>query len=276
LIANNLFDSMRYVDDDNFTYKGVLIWLWSNYTTVENNTFIGFQNVDASGGSVNGAAIVCTGSENVFTNNTILGARYGFAFTKYATLPNQYVGESNRSDNLVYGNHLSGITIGAVDETPSDGMGPLDNVIDVLSNASGDGGPPASYLEAMASVSGLAVLQSAGTFSQSLRTLNPLSGGVETFVTSTPANWSGFNISVAGSFGEQYPTLTVDHANSSNVQYQISSSQGPVEHVVALHPSEGPYAANYSVLASIGKNESTFSVTAPTGPATFGTAIPGA
>ena len=215
LIANNLFDSMRYVDDDNFTYKGILIWLWSNYTTVENNTFIGFQNVDASGTSVNGAAIVCTGSENVFTNNTILGARYGFAFTKYASLPNEYSGESNRSDNLVYGNHLSEITVGAVYETPGDGMGPLDNVIDVLSNASGDGGPPASYLEAMTSVSRLAVQQTPGTFSQSLQTLNPLGGGIETFVTSLPWNWSGFNISVAGLFGEQYPTLTVDQANST-------------------------------------------------------------
>jgi hypothetical protein len=271
LVANNLFDSMRYVDDDNFTYKGVLIWLWSNHTTVENNTFIGFQNVDSSSSSVNGAAVVCTGSYNILTNNTVIGARYAFAFTKYASLPHQYVGESNRSDNLVYDNHLSDITVAPVYETPGDGMGPLVNVIDALSNASTRGGAPTSYLESMSPVSSMSLQEKAGTFTQTLRTQNPITGHVGTFVATAPSTWAAFNLTVAGSFEEQYPTLTVDQVNSSAVEYQVSPSTVAESHLVALDPTTVSYAANYSIATTVGKNRTTFSVKAPDGPASFTT-----
>jgi hypothetical protein len=271
LIANNVFDSMRYVDDENFTYKGILIWLWSNYTTVENNTFIGFQNVDSSSSSVNGAAVVCTGSYNLFTNNTVLGARYAFAFTKYTSMPHQYAGESNRSDNLVFGNHLSDITVAPVYETPTDGMGPLDNVIDVLSNASSRAGAPMSYLESIAPVTSMTLQEKAGTFSQTLRTQNPITGRMGTYVTTAPSNWAAFNVSVTGSFGQQYPTFAVTQVNESAVEYQVAGSSVAETHLVALDPTAGSYAANYSIATTVGKNKTSFPVAAPNGPAAFTT-----
>jgi hypothetical protein len=268
LIANNLFDNERAVQQNNFTFKGLLFWLWANHTTVENNTFIGFQDIASPKYSLDGAFVVSDGSYGIYVNNTVIGARLGFVFTSWINDLKPYVGEFNRSDNLVYDNHLYGIEGPLVEETPNDGMGPIHNVIVALDNTTGGLGLPTSYVESIAPSTAVALSEEGGVYQESLRTVNPIHGGLQTFSTTLPWSYPSFNVSSDAGFGAGYPDVAVTALNRTAVTYHVPAT-GSGEETVQFYPTDGSYSALYLVNVSTNSSSSSFELNSTSGPATF-------
>jgi hypothetical protein len=269
LIANNVFDNQRMVRQSNFTYKGLLFWLWANHTTVENNTFIGLQNIVNPRYSLDGATVITDGSYGIYVNNTVLGARLGFVFTEWVSGVRSYSGEFNRSDNLVYDNHLFGIQGALVTETPNDGMGPLHNVLDILGNTSAGPDLPTSFLESIGSAEAVGFSEANGLYTQNLRTTNPISGNLQTFSTTLTWSCPEFNATSSAGIGPGYPDVAVTALNRTTVVYHVPATESG-EGSVALRPTEGPYGALYRVNLTAGSSTSSVVVNASTGTASFG------
>jgi Right handed beta helix region len=268
LIANNVFDNEQFVRQTNFTFKGVLLWLWANHTTVQNNTFIGFQNTTTSGKQLNGAAVLSSGSLNLFENNTVYGARYGFVFTEYSGVPHPYVGEFNRSGNVVFGNRLFDITQTAVLETPKDGAGPLHNVIVALTNTKVGPGVPTSYTESIQPATAVTVSQDTGTYTESLKTADPIGGGVRTFATSMPWTAPSFNFTSNAALGTGLLDVGVTSLGAQSVTYQVpATGSGP--QTIDFDPAELSFHALYSVKVTTNSSSSSFNVNSTLGPAVF-------
>jgi hypothetical protein len=266
-IANNEFLNERPVQQTNFPVKGIIDWLWTNHTTVENNTWVGWQNVDNAFG-LNGAIVVTEGSYGTYVNNTIIGAQDGFVFTDYGGAPHPYVGMFNRSYNLVYGNHLYGIVKQAVIETPNDGMGPLHNVINVLDDSPSGGHAPSSYLESIGPVSQLGWSEANGVFTQTFTTPNPITHQTQSF--STTLNWQSprFSVSSAGTLaGDSSIAWSLNSLNSTRVSYTLPTASGSTETVTVQAPVP-QYTALYQVSVGAGKTTN-FEVNSSTGPAVF-------
>ena len=266
--GNNLFENLRYISQTNFSVNGIVEWNWANWTTIVNNTFTGWQTVKVAT-MYDGAVILTDGSYGLYANNTIEGARYGFVFTNLSwSTPNPYPGQFNRSYNLVYGNFLTGITVNAVVETPTDGEGPLHNVIDVLTNSSVSPGVPSSDVETISPAVSLSSSESNGTFRETVRTSNPLGGGVKSFTTSIPWSISPFSIASSGGLGSGSLSQTLISVNRTAVEYQVPvvSSQ---QESVNLHPPTNASWSLYSVGVKFGSSKSSFNVNTTTGSADF-------
>ncbi|MHB8352229.1 MAG: carboxypeptidase-like regulatory domain-containing protein, partial [Thermoplasmata archaeon] len=259
-IANNLFDNARKVSETNFTVEAILLWHWANHTTVVNNTFIGWQNVPTKD-YFNGAIVLTTASYGFYYNNTVEGARYGFVFTNFSGVAHPYSGEFNRSYNLVYGNHLSGITVAAVYETPKDGMGPLHNVIVVLSNASTTAGVPVSYVESIRSAQVLSITESGSTYTEVLRTSSPISGVVQNFTTWLAWSKTKFGISMDGGIGAGVLHLTPSSVSNASVAFSTSTTSS-ANATVSLDPTSGAYSAHYAVSRTVNGVTTNYSASA--------------
>src|SRR5580658_4004148 len=249
-IANNLFDNERAVTETNFTVEGILIWQWANHTTVANNTFIGWENVPTVKDYFNGAAVLTTGSYGVFTNNTVDGARYGFVFSNFTGVTHPYSGEFNRSYNLVYGNVLTGITVAAVAETPTDGMGPLHDVVVVLSNPSTGPGIPTSFVQSIGSAQALSATESGGTYAVTLRTTSPITGIAQNFTTSLLWSNDKFSITAAGGVGWGIVSLAPTSVSPMSVETTITATNAETV-AIDLYPTDGPYSALYNVSSTL-------------------------
>jgi Right handed beta helix region len=248
-IANNLFDNERAVSETNFTVEAILDWQWANHTTVVNNTFVGWEKVP-TGDYFNGAIVLTTGSYGFYYNNTVEGARYGFVFTNFTGVAHPHTGEFNRSYNLVYGNFLSGITVASVDETSTDGMGPLHNVIVALSTTSSGVGLPSAYVESISNAALLSVSDSGGSYTEVLRTASPITGVVQPFTTWE--SWSDvkFSIAAAGTLGTGAMALTPTSLTSASVGFGVTAAAAS-NVTVSLYPTGGSYTAVYNVSLTV-------------------------
>jgi Right handed beta helix region len=266
VIANNLFDNERAVTQTNFTVAAILLWQWANHTTVVNNTFIGWQNVPTKYW-FNGAIVLTTASYGFYWNNTVIGARYGFVFSNFTGVAHPYPGEFNRSDNLVYGNMLSGITVAAVSETPHDGMGPLHNVIVVLSNTASGAGVPTSYVESIGPATDLSGQEGGGTYTESLTTRSPITGTVQPFATVLPWSTSSFAVTAAGGVGSGALALAVASLSSTSVGFSVSAASSETI-TVNLYPTALAYIGVYLVTETVNGVTTKLSVSAG-GPVSF-------
>jgi len=270
-IGNNLFDNERYVSERNFSVDAIIDWNWANSTTVVNNTFLGWENVNVAT-EYNGAIVLSTGSLGRYSNNTIEGARWGFVF-HYLVWGNltTYPGEFNRSWNLVYGNRLTGITEAPVVETPADGMGPMENVIDVLSNSSVSPGVPESYVESIGPATLVGASEASGQYTETLETNDPVGGGTQTFTTTIPWTATPFAISSSGGLPSGPQSEVVGTLGSDSVSFSVPFTQSQQESVRFPVPLGSSYAV-YRVGVVLGENVSSFEVNSTSLTAWFGVA----
>jgi hypothetical protein len=268
-IANNLFDNERTVWETNFTVEAILQWQWANHSTIVNNTFIGWENVPTNH-YFNGAIVLTTASYGFYYNNTVEGARYGFVFTNFTGVAHPHSGEFNRSYNLVYGNFLSGITVAAVDETSTDGMGPLHNVIVVLSNPSTGAGEPTSYVESIGNAQTISTTESGSCDTEVLRTASPIFGGVQNFTTWVDWSNDKFSVSASGGVGAGVLTFTPTSVSTTTVGFSISAAWA-TNATVNLYPTGGSYTAHYNVTTKLNGVTSSYLATA-NGPLTVAVA----
>ena len=267
-ISNNVFDNQRWVTEANFTVAGVLLWQWANWTTVVNNTFEGWQKVN-SATEFDGAAVYSSDSYGLFRNNTINGADYGFVFRNFTGITNPFVGEFNRSWNLVYGNILSDIETAPVVQDVNDGMGPVENVIDVLTSTSVSPGVPESYVSSIGAIALAGASEIKGRFTETLRTLDPLGGGVQTFTTTIPWTMnSTFSFTSSGGLGLGSLVQNVIKWNATSVQYNVSVGVAQQESIDLYAPT-GVAWSLYAISIAFGAVKTYFHVNTTTGDAGF-------
>ncbi len=268
VVEDNQF--LNYVTNRQTTFMivAVVLWQWANYTTVVNNTFLGWGNVSGVSITYDGAAVLTSCSYGTFAGNRIIDATFGFVFRNFGSVKLAGVGTYNRSANLVYGNALYGISKTAVVQDSSDNMGPIANVIDVLWNTSMATRAPSSYLESIRSATELGGWSGNGTYGLTLRTVDPVTGLPGTF--STYLRWSSpsFGLSVLGpSLGNGTLDFPAPVANSSTLSYSLPSASA-LSHSFCLGRQNANYSVGYS---TSGGSTTSLTVTAPNGTATFGT-----
>jgi Right handed beta helix region len=266
VIANNLFDNERAVLQTNFTVEGILDWQWANHSSVENNTFDGWQNVPTTFAH-SGSIVLTTGSYGLYWNNTVQGARYGFVFTNFTGVAHPYSGEFNRSDNLVYGNHLSGITILPVFENLHDGMGPLHNVIVVLSNTSVAPGVPLSYVESIVAAASFVTTEAGKVYTETLRTASPLTGAETSYTTSLSWSAWSYSLNAATGVGAGRVAFTVSSLAYRTVNFTTTAATS-MNLTINLYPTSKAYTAVYSIQVTTA-GVTTTTIIRCSGPATF-------
>lgn len=273
----NVVEDNQFVNDltnqqTKFMIVAVVLWQWANYTTVANNTFVGWGNVSGVSITYDGAAVLTSCSYGTFYGNRIVDASFGFIFRNFGSVKLTGVGTYNRSANVVDGNALYGITKQAVVEDTSDGMGPIANVIDVLWNTSTASKTPSGYLQAIHAATELGGWSGNGTYGLTLRTLDPVTGVPTTYATYLRWTSPAFGLSVRGS---ALGTGTLDFpgpvATASGLSYSLPSA-GALSHSFCL----GNRNVNYSVsYATSGGSRTSVTVSAPGGNASFGTSSSG-
>ena len=269
-IENNAFLNEVPVHQTTYLVLAIVLWQWANYTVVVNNTFSGWQNVPTNY-RYNGAAVLTSCSDGIFSGNLILGATYGFIFTNFGSVKLTGTGTYNRSWNEVYGNALYGITRSAVVEDTSDGMGPITNLLNVLYQTTTAAAAPQVVLESPRSVTQFDVGDQSGVYALGLGTRDLLSPENRLFSTELVQGSWAFYLAVRGNLGSGTLRVSLPQVNASQIAYAIPSA-GPLTHSLCLGSSN----ATYLVTVGNGSGSATSSVaSAPGGNATFNTTVLG-
>jgi hypothetical protein len=263
VVRGNVMENFVPVTQTTQVAIAFLNWLWANDTVVEDNSVIGWDRVD-SASTYNGAAFLQASSGGTFSGNVVVGATYGFIFSYFAG-PVQ----ENHSDNLVYGNELLNISHAAVVNLPSGGMGPIANVIDVLTNARSAVGTPGLYLQSIDATRSLAFTEAAGVYSVTVQTWDPITGAVENFTTGLPWSLPPFAVRLSGDFGSGHLSPTVGPVAPRSVTYSAGAT-GPIAHLVSLDVPAEQYSAEYSIATGgSGSSNQSFRLNSTEGPASF-------
>jgi len=274
VVDGNWIENDVPVQQTKLLVVAILLFYWANYTVVENNTIVGW-NLTNTASYYNGVAFLTSSSYGTFAHNVVLGARYGFLFTDFGNHPPLPPGTFNRSDNLVYGNELLGISEVPVLELTGDGMGPVSNVIDLLDNTPTVSGAPSGFFQTVRSVAQISAFEWGGYYAVSLETWDPVTENVTNLTTLLPWNLPSFNVTVSGDLGVGGGNLRVDAVTSTSVNYTLHAAT-PLNHSVAFEVPAPQYTANYSALTFVGSREvARESVNSTSGPATFGTTTSG-
>jgi hypothetical protein len=268
-VIGNLVENTMRIRQTHDVSEAVQNYLWANDTTIANNTIVGWNLVPSGVCACEGAAILQSSVDGTITGNTVNGATYGVWFSFFY---GQVV--ENRSDNVVYDNSFN-VTQAAVYDNTGDGMGPIDNVVDALTNMPTSAGTPTNYLQSIGATAGLSFTEGAGAYVSTLETRNPIDGLMENFTTSIPWELPSFGVHISGNLGSGRLKSPIESVGATGTTYAVDSS-GRLTHEVNLDVPAEYYSAAYSVFEVLGGSENdTFTLNSSTGPAIFETEVNG-
>jgi hypothetical protein len=197
VVANNTLVLTRPVRQTLDIVAAVVTWLWSNYTLIENNVIRNYTWVPLQSYRT-GFAFRTSCSYQTVRWNTVEGASWGIVFKRFSyEQEDPLYGTYNRSGNVVYGNLFRGIANASVVSDESDGFGPIRNVVLAVSDRV-TAGLPEFHAEAVDPIQALTWKANGVSFTATLRTRLPTTGGVETLTTAMPLSGSPATWSVSG------------------------------------------------------------------------------
>ncbi len=255
VIHNTIWNSRQITQTRNLV-ASVLTWLWANETIVEGNVLGGWTKVNRQY-TYNGAAFYTSSSFQTFRNNTVLDANFGFVFRRLSStheIPSY--GDFNRSYNVVYGNRLVTIASQAVVEDANDGLGPIHNVINVLTDRVQGDGLPTRYFEVLGPIRYIGIQADGGQFTLTVETPSPVTRTTVSMATATSFTSRPFELelrSLDPNGWVTWPNATVRLGAGGNWSYHFNASGLVSQHLgpVALTSTFNVVVRSVSLMTNI-------------------------